>query len=85
MADFATVALEGASGLKATHVPFKGAGEATMALLSGTIDITQGAERYRLREGDCLAMQLDRPAIFHNPTAKAARYAVVIATHATGR
>ena len=54
-------------------------------LLSGTIDITQGAERYRLREGDCLAMQLDRPAIFHNPTAKAARYAVVIATHATGR
>jgi tripartite-type tricarboxylate transporter receptor subunit TctC len=38
MPHFATVALEGASGLKATHVPFKGAGEATMALLSGTID-----------------------------------------------
>jgi hypothetical protein len=32
-----------------------------------------------------LAMQLDRPAIFHNPTAKAARYAVVVATHPTGR
>lgn len=38
MPHFATVALQGASGLKATHVPFKGAGEATMALLSGTID-----------------------------------------------
>jgi transcriptional regulator with XRE-family HTH domain len=54
-------------------------------LLNGTIEITQGSERYRLREGDCLAMQLDRPAVFHNPTAKAARYAVVIAAQPTGR
>jgi len=54
-------------------------------LLEGTIDVTQGSERYRLREGDCLAMQLDRPAVFHNPTAKPARYAVVITTHPTGR
>ena len=38
MPHFATEALQGASGLKATHVPFKGAGEATLALLSGTID-----------------------------------------------
>ena len=38
MPHFATVALEGVSGLRATHVPFKGAGEATLALLSGTID-----------------------------------------------
>jgi len=54
-------------------------------LLDGAIDITQGSERYRLREGDCLAMQLDRPAVFHNPTAKAARYAVVISTPSAGR
>lgn len=54
-------------------------------LLDGAIDVVQGPERYRLREGDCLAMQLDRPAIFHNPTAKAARYAVVISTHPAGR
>jgi hypothetical protein len=33
-----------------------------------------------LREGDCLAMQLDRPTMFHNPTRKRARYAVVIAS-----
>jgi mannose-6-phosphate isomerase-like protein (cupin superfamily) len=49
-------------------------------VLAGTIDITLGGERYRLRVGDCLAMQLDRPAMFHNPTQKSARYAVVIAS-----
>lgn len=54
-------------------------------LLEGSLDVSQGSERHRLREGDCLAMQLDRPAIFYNPSAKAARYAVVIATHPTAR
>jgi transcriptional regulator with XRE-family HTH domain len=47
-------------------------------VLEGTMDITLGTERHRLREGDCLAMQLDRPTMFHNPTRKPARYAVVI-------
>jgi transcriptional regulator with XRE-family HTH domain len=49
-------------------------------VLEGTMDVTLGAERHRLREGDCLAMQLDRPTMFHNPTRKPARYAVVIAS-----
>jgi transcriptional regulator with XRE-family HTH domain len=49
-------------------------------LLAGAIDITVGTDRHRLREGDCLAMQLDRPTMFHNPTRKPARYAVVIAS-----
>jgi transcriptional regulator with XRE-family HTH domain len=49
-------------------------------LLEGAIDVTLGAECYRLREGDCLAMQLDRPTMFHNPTRKPARYAVVVAS-----
>jgi mannose-6-phosphate isomerase-like protein (cupin superfamily) len=49
-------------------------------ILQGTMDITVGKERHRLREGDCLAMQLDRPTMFHNPTRKRARYAVVIAS-----
>ncbi len=47
-------------------------------VLAGTIEVTAGKERYRLREGDCLAMELDAPTMFHNPTRKTARYAVVI-------
>ena len=49
-------------------------------VLEGAMEITLGEERYRLKEGDCLAMQLDRPTMFHNPTRKAARYVVVIAS-----
>jgi transcriptional regulator with XRE-family HTH domain len=54
-------------------------------VLKGTIDITLGAERHRLRAGDCLAMQLDCPTMFHNPTRKPARYAVVIACETPAR
>jgi transcriptional regulator with XRE-family HTH domain len=49
-------------------------------VLAGTMDVTAGAERHRLREGDCLAMWLDGPMMFHNPTRKPARYAVVFAS-----
>jgi transcriptional regulator with XRE-family HTH domain len=54
-------------------------------VLKGAIDITVGAERHRLREGDCLAMQLDRPTMFHNPTRKPTRYALVMASETTAR
>jgi transcriptional regulator with XRE-family HTH domain len=54
-------------------------------LLEGAIDITLGGERHRLREGDCLAMQLDRPVMFHNPTRRPARYAVVFASETASR
>jgi transcriptional regulator with XRE-family HTH domain len=54
-------------------------------VLEGAIDVTLGVERHRLREGDCLAMQLDRPTMFHNPTRKPARYAVVIVSDTLGR
>jgi transcriptional regulator with XRE-family HTH domain len=54
-------------------------------VLDGAIDITLGAERHRLRQGDCLAMELDRLTMFHNPTRKTARYAVVIASEPPGR
>jgi len=54
-------------------------------VLDGAIDVTLGTERHRLREGDCLAMQLDRPTMFHNPTRKPARYAVVIASESAAR
>jgi transcriptional regulator with XRE-family HTH domain len=54
-------------------------------LLDGTIDVTVGDDRHRLRTGDCLAMQLDRPTMFHNPTRRPARYAVVVATEPAPR
>ena len=54
-------------------------------VLEGAIDVTVGVERHRLRKGDCLAMQLDRPTMFHNPTRKPTRYAVMIATDAAVR
>jgi transcriptional regulator with XRE-family HTH domain len=49
-------------------------------VLEGTIDITVGKERSRLREGDCLAMQLEGLTMFHNRTRKVTRYAVIVAT-----
>lgn len=51
-------------------------------VLEGSIEVTLGGECHRLREGDCLAMQLDRPTMFHNPTRRPARYALVIASDA---
>jgi transcriptional regulator with XRE-family HTH domain len=49
-------------------------------VLEGIMEVTFGDERHRLRAGDCLATQLDRPIVFHNPTRRRARYAVVIAS-----
>jgi transcriptional regulator with XRE-family HTH domain/mannose-6-phosphate isomerase-like protein (cupin superfamily) len=54
-------------------------------ILEGMIAIALGEETFELREGDCLAMQLDRPTMFHNPTRKPARYAVVIASEPQAR
>ncbi len=54
-------------------------------MLEGSMDITVGEQRHRLREGDCLAMVLDRPTLFHNATRRVARYAVVIATETSSR
>lgn len=47
-------------------------------VLEGRIDFTIGGQTHRLNEGDCLAVRLDQPTAFHNPTRKAARYAVVL-------
>lgn len=48
----------------------------------GTIDVTVGDQRHRLQAGDCLALVLDKPLHYHNPTRKPARYAVVLASEA---
>lgn len=53
-------------------------------VLDGVIELTVGDDRHRLSTGDCLAMVLDRPMSYYNPTRKTTRYAVVIATVATG-
>jgi uncharacterized cupin superfamily protein len=54
-------------------------------VLDGTIDVSVGDARHRLRTGDCLAMQLGTPTMFHNPTRKTSRYAVVTASELPAR
>lgn len=54
-------------------------------VLEGAIDVTLGEERHRLREGDCLAMEVQGSIMFHNPTRKTTRYAVVMASEANRR
>jgi quercetin dioxygenase-like cupin family protein len=49
-------------------------------ILEGEMDISVGTECHRLHEGDCVAMLRDKPTMFYNPTRRAARYAVVLAS-----
>ena len=49
-------------------------------VLEGAMTLTLGRMSHRLEAGDCLALHVDGPIEFHNPTRRAARYAVVIAT-----
>ena len=54
-------------------------------VLEGAIDVTVGNEQHSLKTGDCLALVLDRPTAFHNPTRKPARYAVVLVSQQGSR
>ena len=54
-------------------------------MLEGTMEITLARQRHRLQQGDCLAMRLDSPPVFHNPTRKFARYAVFIVSETPSR
>jgi transcriptional regulator with XRE-family HTH domain len=47
-------------------------------MLDGTLELRLGKELSQLKNGDCMAMTLDRPITFHNPGRKAARYLVAI-------
>ena len=49
-------------------------------IVEGTMEVTVGDTHWRLDAGDCLAMQLDRPIVFHNPTKRPARYLVALTT-----
>jgi transcriptional regulator with XRE-family HTH domain len=54
-------------------------------LLEGTMTLTHGGHTHRLEAGDCLAMRIDGPVEFRNPTRRPARYAVVIAVDSPRR
>ncbi|ALS60650.1 helix-turn-helix domain-containing protein [Pandoraea norimbergensis] len=49
-------------------------------VIGGTIEITLGSTTWRLDAGDCLAMRLDRPIGYHNPTSATAHYLVGLVT-----
>ncbi len=49
-------------------------------LLEGVMEITAGTIAWRLEAGDCVAMRLDSPMQFHNPTRRPARYLVALST-----
>ena len=46
----------------------------------GVIEVTVGRVTHALRKDDCLAMRLDAPVTFHNPSRRRARYIVVLAS-----
>lgn len=48
-------------------------------MIEGTMQVSVGAERWQLAAGDCLAMTLDAPIVWHNPTKQSARYLVALA------
>ena len=54
-------------------------------VLEGAMNLTLGATRHELKAGDCVALHVDGPLEFHNPTRRPARYAVVVAAAAPGR
>ena len=47
-------------------------------MIDGTIELTVGETTWRLESGDCLAMQLDQPIVYRNPTRRPARYLVAL-------
>lgn len=53
-------------------------------VLDGAIDLTVGETTYKLTSGDCVAFKLDKPTAFHNPTARLARYVVVLSSAERG-
>lgn len=49
-------------------------------LIKGRMDLTVGDTLWALTAGDCLAMQLNQPIVFHNPGTQPARYLVALTT-----
>jgi transcriptional regulator with XRE-family HTH domain len=51
-------------------------------IIEGTMEVSVGASQWTLETGDCLAMRLDQPIAYHNPSDKPARYLVSLVTQA---
>ena len=49
-------------------------------MIDGEMDVSVGDAQWRLAAGDCLAMRLDRPIVYRNPTQREARYLVALVT-----
>ena len=49
------------------------------------MQFTYGGSTYRLEAGDCLALHMDEPIEFRNPTRQPARYPVVLMIEAPRR
>jgi len=47
-------------------------------MIDGAMEMTVGGSTWRLETGDCLAMRLDGPIVYRNPTRKSARYLVAL-------
>jgi len=54
-------------------------------ILSGTLELTHDGSTHRLAPGDCLAMRVDGPIVFHNPARSDVRYLVALAAETSGR
>lgn len=67
-----TVAFENATRSVVTHQQ--------VWMLEGSMQITVGPQVWRLKAGDCLAMELGPQISFHNPTRQSARYMLAITT-----
>lgn len=53
-------------------------------MLEGEVELTAGADTYRLAVGDCLAMRVGRPTAFRNPTDQNTRYVLALTEAAGG-
>jgi transcriptional regulator with XRE-family HTH domain len=51
-------------------------------IIEGRMEVTVGESVWMLETGDCLAMRLDQPIAYHNPSTKPARYIVSLVTQA---
>ena len=53
-------------------------------VLEGEVELTVGVDTHRLTLGDCLAMRVDRPTAFRNPTDQSSRYILALTTDRAG-